>query len=61
MQRVIDAAAYALTGTVGAIGALLSGLWLLVAVVIPPVLGLIAVILSPLRALADRMRGLHQS
>jgi hypothetical protein len=42
-------------GVLGAVCGVLSGVALGVAAVVPPILGMIALLLSPLRALAERL------
>jgi hypothetical protein len=51
-----DAVAQALMGAVGVVFGVLSAAALAVAVVIPPILGLLAILLAPLRALVDLLR-----
>lgn len=57
MRAVRDGVAQAVFGTLGVVCGLLSALALAVAALIPPILGLLAFLLVPLRVLIERLRG----
>jgi hypothetical protein len=56
MRLVRDALAQTVMGVVGIVFGVLSAVALAVAAAIPPLLGLLAFVLSPLRALLDLLR-----
>lgn len=56
MRATREALAQAVLGTLGAVFGVLSGIALALAAFVPALLGLLAFVLSPLRALADRVR-----
>ncbi len=56
MRSIRDLIIRALMGIVGAIFGVLSGLALALAMAIPPIFGLIAVLFAPIRAFVDWLR-----
>ena len=56
MRRVTDLVAHGAMGLVGLVFGTLSAAALAIAAIIPAALGLLAFLVSPVRALADRLR-----
>ena len=56
MRAVRDALAGAIMGIVGLVFGILSGVALAIAAAVPPIFGLFAVLLLPLRVLVERVR-----
>ncbi|HZE04677.1 MAG TPA: hypothetical protein VE127_05600 [Solirubrobacteraceae bacterium] len=61
MRTVRDSLAHALIGAVGLLFGVLSAIALAVAALVPPALGLLAFLASPIRALIERLRGARGS
>ncbi len=57
MQRLRDLIAHWIMGLIGIVSGVLSVIGFAVAAVVPAVLGVLTVALSPLRAITDRIRG----
>jgi hypothetical protein len=57
MRDLRDALMHGVLGAVGAVSATLSGIALGIAAVISALIGMLSFVLSPLRALLDRVRG----
>ena len=56
MRGIRDAVTHAVLGAVGLLFGTLSAIALAIAAIVPAVFGLLAVLLSPFRALVDRLR-----
>jgi hypothetical protein len=56
MRGIRDAVMHAVLGAVGLVIGTLSGVALAIAAIVPAALGLLAFLLSPFRALVDRLR-----
>jgi hypothetical protein len=56
MARLRDAIAHGVMGAIGVLFGILSAIALGFAAVIPPILGLLALLASPVRALVERLR-----
>jgi hypothetical protein len=57
VRAVRDSVIQAVVGTLGIIFGFLSAVALALAALIPAILGVLAIVLSPLRALLERVRG----
>ncbi len=56
MRGIRDAVTHAVLGALGLVFGALSGIAMVIAAIIPALLGLLAFVLSPLRALVERLR-----